>query len=78
VGSKNGELCGSVLWFNDVKGFGFIKGQDNVDYFVHYTEIESEERRKTLIADQQVKFTPNKAVKGMAATGVRVVQNIEG
>jgi len=75
---RNGEVTGSVLWFNDTKGFGFIKGESGAEYFVHYSEIQSDERRKKLIAGQQVKFTPAKSPKGEAATEVRVVQEIQG
>jgi CspA family cold shock protein len=31
---------GTVKWFNDSKGFGFISGEDGVDYFVHHTSIQ--------------------------------------
>ena len=32
---------GTVKWFNDAKGFGFIKGEDEKDYFVHMSEIKN-------------------------------------
>ena len=31
---------GTVKWFNDSKGFGFITGEDGIDYFVHHTSIQ--------------------------------------
>ncbi len=31
---------GTVKWFNDSKGFGFITGEDNIDAFVHHTSIQ--------------------------------------
>ena len=33
-------MQGKVKWFNQDKGFGFIVGSDNQEYFVHYTQIQ--------------------------------------
>ena len=36
------RITGRVKWFNDTKGFGFIKSEEGNDVFVHHTEIKSE------------------------------------
>ena len=46
---------GSVKWFNDEKGFGFIARENGDDVFVHFSAINSDGRR-TLIEGQQVSF----------------------
>lgn len=51
-------LEGTVKWFNDEKGFGFIHGESGAkDWFVHHTEIVMEGRR-TLVTGQKVTFDP--------------------
>lgn len=64
---------GKVLWFNDTKGFGFIRGEDDKDYFVHFKSIQSGDHRKTLQETQSVSFVAEKTPKGMAATDVKVI-----
>ncbi len=46
---------GTVKWFNPGKGYGFIKGEDGQDYFVHFSEIQTE-GYKTLEEGQEVTF----------------------
>ena len=60
---------GSVKWFNDAKGFGFIATDDNEDVFIHHSEIQGE-GFKTLEEDQRVEFTVEKTAKGLQATGL--------
>jgi|TARA_B100001964_G_C13991779_1_gene490978 CspA family cold shock protein len=60
---------GSVKWFNDAKGFGFIATDDNEDVFIHHSEIQGE-GFKSLEEDQRVEFTVEKTAKGLQATGL--------
>lgn len=63
---------GSVKWFNDAKGFGFIQRQDGEDVFVHFRAIQGEGHR-TLKDGQKVEFTVVQGQKGFQAEDVRVV-----
>ena len=60
---------GSVKWFNDAKGFGFITTDDNQDVFVHHSEIQGEGFR-SLEEDQRVEFTVEETGKGLQAKDV--------
>jgi cold shock protein len=64
---------GSVKWFNDAKGFGFIV-QDNggPDVFCHHTAIVADGFR-TLAEGQKVEFDVTKGPKGLQAANVRPV-----
>ncbi|MBO0848153.1 MAG: cold-shock protein [Pseudonocardia sp.] len=64
---------GTVKWFNEEKGFGFIS-QDGggSDVFVHYSEIDAAGFR-SLNEGQRVEFTVGQGAKGPQATGVRIV-----
>lgn len=62
---------GTVKWFNDEKGFGFITPQDGTDdLFVHFKQIESD-GFKALKEGQAVSFVATKGAKGMQAEQVR-------
>lgn len=63
---------GTVKWFNDKKGFGFIAREDGNDVFVHYTAIESDGFR-TLNEGDRVEFSIKQEAKGPAAAEVRKV-----
>jgi len=64
---------GTVKWFNDQKGFGFISTEEGNDIFVHYSEI-SGDGFKSLAEGQAVEFQIAKGPKGEYATQVTKVQ----
>jgi CspA family cold shock protein len=63
---------GTVKWFNDAKGFGFISRQNGEDVFVHYSAIQAGGFR-TLQEGQAVQFSVVKGAKGWQAENVQVV-----
>ena len=60
---------GTVKWFNDSKGFGFIEREGGTDVFVHYSSIRGE-GFKTLQEGQKVEFTVGQGQKGPQAIDV--------
>ena len=60
---------GTVKWFNDKKGFGFINREDGDDLFVHHNSIETDGFR-TLRENQKVEFEVVSTPKGQAADKV--------
>ncbi|MEM7193671.1 MAG: cold shock domain-containing protein [Pseudomonadota bacterium] len=66
----SGELLtGTVKWFNDAKGFGFITRDGGPDVFVHYRAINGQ-GRKTLQDGQQVTYELTEGEKGPQAENV--------
>jgi len=63
---------GTVKWFNDSKGFGFISREQGEDIFVHFSAIRGEGYR-TLNEGQQVEFTVTEGEKGPQAQDVVVI-----
>ncbi len=61
---------GTVKWFNDAKGFGFISPTDGSDdVFVHFSTVQGD-GFKSLTEGQQVEFEATRGPKGMQATKV--------
>jgi CspA family cold shock protein len=63
---------GTVKWFNDAKGFGFLSRENGEDVFVHHTAIQSNGFR-SLQEGQRVQFNVTKGPKGWQAENVQVV-----
>ena len=63
---------GTVKWFNDEKGFGFLTPSEGRDLFVHYRSIEST-GFNSLSEGQQVSFLVVKGQKGLQADQVQVI-----
>jgi len=64
---------GTVKWFNEAKGFGFITPTDgSKDLFAHFSEIVSS-GFKTLAEGQEVSFTVTQGAKGPQASQIKIV-----
>jgi CspA family cold shock protein len=63
---------GTVKWFNDRKGFGFIIPENGDDVFVHYRAIRGEGHR-SLLEGQSVEFQVVESPKGLQAEDVAVL-----
>jgi CspA family cold shock protein len=63
------ELKGTVKWFNEGKGYGFITPEEGKDVFVHFSEIKME-GFKSLSEGQQVQFDVTEGSKGPQAVNV--------
>lgn len=63
------RIIGKVKWFNESKGYGFIKQDTGRDIFVHYSEIQGDGYR-TLAEGETVEFETRQGPKGLEATNV--------
>ena len=62
-------VTGTVKWFNETKGYGFIAQEDGPDVFVHFSAIQGD-GFKTLTDGQKVEFTVTDGRKGPQAENV--------
>jgi cold shock protein len=69
-GTKQHMETGTVKWFNDAKGYGFISRQNGEDVFVHFSAIQANGFR-SLQEGQQVQFDVVKGPKGWQAENVK-------
>lgn len=66
-------MKGTVKWFNQEKGFGFITGEDGKDVFAHFSQIQKD-GFKTLNEGEEVTFDVTEGAKGPQATNIVVVK----
>ena len=64
-------MKGRVKWFSDQKGYGFIETEQG-DVFVHYSAIEGQQGRKTLVQGQEVEIEVQQGPKGLNAKKVKI------
>jgi len=67
---NRGMAQGTVKWFNDAKGYGFIQVEGGEDVFVHYSAIQAQ-GFKSLAEGDKVEFEVTKGPKGLQASNVR-------
>ena len=72
VSKEHSMETGTVKWFNDAKGFGFLSRENGEDVFVHHTAIQANGFR-SLQEGQKVQFNVTKGPKGWQAENVQVV-----
>lgn len=65
-------MKGTVKWFNNKKGYGFVIGEDGKDYFLHYSSINGKGYR-TVQDAAAVEFDPVTTEKGDTATSVTCI-----
>ncbi|HYJ31786.1 MAG TPA: cold-shock protein [Candidatus Binatia bacterium] len=65
-------MTGTVKWFNEAKGFGFISQENGEDVFVHFSAIAGD-GFKTLADGDRVEFEVTQGQKGLAAANVRKI-----
>jgi CspA family cold shock protein len=66
------EMTGTVKWFNEAKGFGFISQESGEDVFVHFSAL-SGDGFKTLADNDRVEFDVTRGPKGLQAANVRKI-----
>ena len=65
-------VTGTVKWFNESKGFGFISQESGPDVFAHFSAIQGS-GFKTLVEGQQVQFSITQGQKGPQAENIVVI-----
>ncbi|MCV2402248.1 cold-shock protein [Marinomonas sp. C2222] len=66
------KVKGTVKWFNETKGFGFIEQESGPDVFAHFSAIVSD-GFKTLAEGQQVEFVVTQGQKGPQAENITAI-----
>lgn len=66
------KVNGTVKWFNNTKGYGFLAQENGADVFVHHSAIQGEGYH-TLEEGQRVEFTIEKGPKGLQAANVTIL-----
>lgn len=74
--SKKTKQTGTVKWFHNIKGYGFISTSEEDEIFVHYSEIKSDGFKK-LKRGEKVEFTLDAGDKGLLARNVLLLDNSE-
>ncbi|WP_455537891.1 cold-shock protein [Terrisporobacter sp.] len=64
---------GTVKWFNEEKGYGFITNEEGEDIFVHFSNVKEEGNSKNLHEGESVSFDVIQADKGPSAINVRKI-----
>ena len=68
------KLYGTVKWFSQVRGYGYINAEPGADYWVHYSQIISDKKFKKLKMGDKVIFTPMQNEKGFYAANVELIK----
>lgn len=68
-------MVGKVKWFNNEKGYGFIKTEEGKDVFVHYSNV-IKEGFKTLEENENVEFDIQQVDKGLQAINVKSIKEL--
>jgi cold shock CspA family protein/Cdc6-like AAA superfamily ATPase len=69
-------MNGTVQFYSDYRGYGFVLGADKNEYFVHVSQIKSDDH-KTLDKGQEISFTPVSTAKGLQAKDVVIIQQVQ-
>ena len=64
-------MTGTVKWFNDQKGYGFLTGDDGQEVFVHWTALDAPRNYASLRDGERVEFDTVQDAKGIKAINVR-------
>lgn len=70
------KVDGTCIWFNEKRGYGFIKSDEGNEAFVHYQDIK-EKGFKTLYRGQRLNYNEEMTDRGLKATCVKYEKNFE-